>query len=125
MTGRGQARTAPPEVPGRAVRWPGRARWVLPEDGIVDELAVQIAAAGTRPVALTRTERRLAAARILAAGGTAYLVSKRLHLNGQTALALAAPLTSTQAPGRDQAPRARAPMAAGGDARSPIEKVPA
>ena len=36
-------------------------RWVLPEDGIVDEIAVAIAAAGTRPVALTRTERWLAA----------------------------------------------------------------
>lgn len=127
MTDRGQASTSPSEVPGRAVvRRPGRARWVLPEDGIVDELAVHIAATGTRPVALTPTERRLAAARILAAGGTPNLVSKRLHLSGQTALALAATITSTQAPGRDQAARARAARAAAGaDARSQVEKVPA
>jgi hypothetical protein len=69
-------------------------RWVLPEDGIVDELAVQIAAAGTRPVALTPTERRLAAAAILAAGGTPYVVSKRLHMSGQSTHTLAAAITA-------------------------------
>jgi len=69
-------------------------RWVLPEDGIVDEVAVAIAAAGTRPVALTRTERWLAAARILADDGTPYLISKRLHVSGRTALALAAAINA-------------------------------
>jgi len=73
------------------------ARWVLPEDGIVDEVAVTIAAAGTRPVALTRTERWLAAGRILAAGGTPYLISKRLHVSGRTALAMAAAINAAQA----------------------------
>ena len=75
---------------------------MLPEDGIVDEVAVAIAAAGTRPVALTRTERWLAAARILAGGGTANLISKRLHVSGQTAAALAAAINApaaTTAPG--------------------------
>ncbi len=43
-----------------------------------------------RPVALTRTERQLAAARILARGGTPDLISKRLHVSGSTAHALVA-----------------------------------
>jgi hypothetical protein len=76
---------------------PRRARWVLPEDGIVDELAVAIAAAGTRPVPLTRTERWLAARRILATGGTPYLISERLHVSGRTALAMAAAINAPQA----------------------------
>ncbi|MGO9501320.1 MAG: hypothetical protein ACLPUO_07035 [Streptosporangiaceae bacterium] len=60
----------------------------LPDDGIIDPVAVEIAAAGTRPVALTPVERHLAA-RILASGGTPYQVSARLHISGATALALA------------------------------------
>ncbi len=69
---------------------PPRPRWVIPDDGIIDHLAIEIAATGIRPVALTRAERRLAAALILAAGGTPYVISKRLHLSGQTARVLAA-----------------------------------
>ena len=64
--------------------------WVLPDDGIIDPVAIEIAASGTRPVALTAAERMVAAAMILARGGTPYLVSKRLHVSGRTALALAA-----------------------------------
>lgn len=75
---------------------PPRTRWTLPEDGIIDELAIELAARGIRPVALTRTERRIAAALILAAGGTPYLITKRLHVSCQTAHALAAELTPTQ-----------------------------
>jgi hypothetical protein len=63
---------------------------VLADDGIIDLIAVEIAARGTRPVALTRTERQLAAARILARGGSPDLISKRLHVSGSTALTLAA-----------------------------------
>ena len=74
-------------------------RWVLPEDGIVDEIAVAIAAAGTRPVALTRTERWLAAGRILAAGGTPFLICKRLHVSvATTALAMAAAINAGYGP---------------------------
>ncbi len=62
----------------------------LPDDGIIDLIAVEIAARGTRPVALTRAEGRLAAAAILARGGTPNLISKRLHVSGTTALTLAA-----------------------------------
>jgi len=65
-------------------------RLVLADDGIIDLIAVEIAARGTRTVALTRAERRLAAAQILARGGTPDVISKRLHVNGTTALALAA-----------------------------------
>jgi hypothetical protein len=67
-----------------------RRRLVLADDGIIDLIAVELAARGTRTVALTRAERRFAAARILARGGTPYLISKRLHVSGATALALAA-----------------------------------
>ena len=67
-----------------------RRRLVLADDGIIDLIAVEIAARGTRTVALTPAERRLAAARILARGGTPYLISTRLHVSGATALALAA-----------------------------------
>ncbi len=69
---------------------PARRRLVLADDGIIDPIAVEIAARGARPVALTRAERQLAAARILARGGTPYLISKRLHVSGTTALMLAA-----------------------------------
>ncbi len=62
----------------------------LPDDGIIDPIAVEIAARGSRPVALTPAERQVAAARILARGGTPYLISKRLHISGTTALTLAA-----------------------------------
>jgi hypothetical protein len=62
----------------------------LPDDGIIDPIAVEIAAAGTRPVALTRAERLVAAASILAHGGTPHVISKRLHVSGTTAHVLAA-----------------------------------
>ena len=65
-------------------------RLALADDGIIDPIAVDIAARGARTVALTRAERQLAAARILAHGGTPYLISKRLHVSGTTALMLAA-----------------------------------
>ena len=68
----------------------GRRRLVLADDGIVDPIAVELAARGARPVALTRAERQLAAPRILAQGGTTYLISQRLHVSGTTALMLAA-----------------------------------
>jgi hypothetical protein len=58
---------------------------VLADDGIIDLVAVEIAAHGTQPVALTRAERYLAAARIIARGGTIYLIAKRLHGSGTTA----------------------------------------
>ncbi len=67
-----------------------RGTLVLPDDGIVDPIAVELAASGARTVALTPTERRLAAARILARGGTPYLISKRLRISGTAALTLAA-----------------------------------
>jgi hypothetical protein len=69
----------------------------LPDDGIIDPVAVEIAAGGIRTVALTQAERRLAAARILARGGTPYLISKRLRVSCTTALALAARCQPTEA----------------------------
>ena len=67
-----------------------RRRLVLSDDGIIDPIAVEIAARGTRLVALTPAERQLAAARILARGGTPNLISERLQVSGTTALMLAA-----------------------------------
>ena len=66
--------------------WP----WTLPEDGILDPIAIELAARGTRPVALTPAERITAAARILHRGGTPALIARRLHVSGTTALILAA-----------------------------------
>ena len=65
------------------------SQWLLPDDGIIDPVAVEIAAAGTRRVRLTLPERRFAAALILARGGTANDISARLHVNGQVARRLA------------------------------------
>jgi hypothetical protein len=67
-----------------------RSRWILADDGIIDPIAVEIAARGIRAVALTASERQAAAARILSRGGTPYLVSRRLRVSGATALVLAA-----------------------------------
>jgi hypothetical protein len=69
---------------------PAPRRLALADDGIIDPIAVEIAARGTRTVALTPAEQQLAAARILARGGTPYLIAKRLHVSGTTALTLAA-----------------------------------
>lgn len=66
-----------------------RAVWLLPEDGIIDPIAIDLAARGIRPVALTPAERRIAAAFILATGGTPTTIAKRLHMAHSTARALA------------------------------------
>lgn len=68
--------------------------WAIPEDGIIDAIAVQIAASGQRRVRLTRTERLFAAALIMARGGTAYQVHKRLGVSPSTAHALVASITA-------------------------------
>jgi hypothetical protein len=67
-----------------------RPSLLLADDGIIDPVAVEIAVRGARPVALTQAERLHAAARILARGGTPYLISARLHVSGTTARTLAA-----------------------------------
>lgn len=73
----------------------GRAsQWLLPDDGIIDDIAIEIAACGTRPVALTPAERRLAAERILARGGTPYQIGRRLRMSYSAACALAAELAA-------------------------------
>lgn len=62
--------------------------WRLPEDGIVDEIAVEIAARGERRVALTDTERRAAAALIVARGGHSGDIARRLFIDSSTATRL-------------------------------------
>ena len=80
---------ASPEPPA------ARNTWLLPDDGIIDELAVEIAASGQRLVRLTREELRSAAVRILAAGGNAYTIAKRLRMQSASARVLAASITET------------------------------
>jgi hypothetical protein len=62
-------------------RRPGRNDlYLIPEDGVIDMIAVDIAASGIRPVRLTDRERMLAARRILAAGGMTATLMRRLRL---------------------------------------------
>ncbi len=81
--------------------------WLLPDDGIIDPIAVHIAATGTRRVAMTWPERKTAAARILARGGTPCQVAKRLHIASRDAHALADAITA------DTTPRPAAPATEG------------
>lgn len=74
-------------TPGQSIRR-RRTTWLLPEDGILDPIAVDIAARGVRPVALTPTERRIAASRILATGGSATTLTRRLRISHSAARAL-------------------------------------
>ncbi|MBB2742884.1 UNVERIFIED_ORG: DNA-binding CsgD family transcriptional regulator [Microbispora rosea subsp. rosea] len=64
-----------------------RPKRTLPEDGLVDELAVELAARGEQ-VTLTKTERELAAAQIVAWGHGPAEIAARLHINGTLAKAL-------------------------------------
>lgn len=63
--------------------------WLLPDDGIIDPIAVEIAATGKRPVRLTAPERYAAAELILARGGTSKTVAARLCMSDSAATALA------------------------------------
>lgn len=75
-----------------------RNRWLLPDDGIIDPLAVELAATGQRAVRLTEAERYMAAALILAEGGSPWLISHRLKMSPDAARALAATITGTTVP---------------------------
>ena len=83
----------PDSTPARET---ARRKWVIPDDGIIDPVAVEIAAAGRRSVRLTLPERRAAAARILAAGGTAWTIARHLRMTYAAARVLAASVTETQ-----------------------------
>ena len=76
-----------PETTGR--------KWVIPDDGIIDPIAVESAASGKRPVRLTLPERRAAAARILARGGTAWTIARHLRMTYPDARVLAASIAET------------------------------
>jgi hypothetical protein len=86
-----------------------RAGWTLPDDGIIDMIAIEIAANGVRPVPLTPAERHLAAARILANGGGTSLICRRLHVSGSTARRLAASIRAGSPPLTDPERRAVSP----------------
>jgi len=72
-----------------AASQPRADEWLLPDDGIIDHVAVEIAAKGERRVALTAPERREAAELILARGGTVNVVAERLCMSEHAATALA------------------------------------
>lgn len=74
-----------------------RGRWLLAEDGIIDPVAVEIAARGTRRVRLTPAERRMAAALILDRGGSPNDLARRLCMSGHAARVLAASILSPDA----------------------------
>ncbi|MDN3358926.1 hypothetical protein [Actinomadura sp. DC4] len=74
-----------------------RTVWLLPEDGVIDPIAIELAATGERSVALTESERRIAAGLILAAGGTPNLIAKRLHMAHTNARTLADQITYSAA----------------------------
>jgi hypothetical protein len=64
---------------------PSADAWMLPDDGIIDQVAVEIAAKGERRVALTAPERRAAAEMILARGGTVRDIAERLCMSDTAA----------------------------------------
>lgn len=78
----------------RGAYWGQAGRWSRRDDGIVDDLAVQRAADGestpAHPVPLSPPERLRAAALIVAQGGGASQIARRLHVNGVEAAALLA-----------------------------------
>jgi hypothetical protein len=84
---------------------PGGDAWMLPDDGIIDQVAVEIAAKGERRVALTAPERHAAAEIILARGGTVQVIAERLCMNEHAASALAYIIRNgyTRTPGREVA----------------------
>jgi hypothetical protein len=72
-----------------AASQPRGDEWLLPDDGIIDPIAVEIAAKGERRVHLTAPERREAAELILARGGTVSVIADRLCMSDRAATALA------------------------------------
>jgi hypothetical protein len=74
----------------RVRKRPGpRSRWERPDDGVVDEVAVDAVVSGERALPLSRPERLLAARKILSAGGGVTLISGRLHVSNKVAAELA------------------------------------
>ena len=137
MTASASNLPAAPAEKGRGAPSP----WVLPEDGIVDPIAVQIAAAGERRVALTHAERLLAAAKILAAGHHLTEMAGRLHVSSDAARAAEArsrqlqPLVGPRAAcgslalvvpegGLEPLGGARPPDGRGGQARASTPRLP-
>jgi hypothetical protein len=81
----------PYNLPGPAgdTERPQGDAWLLPDDGIIDPVAVGIAASGERRVCLTAPERHAAAVLILARGGTTAVIAERLCMTDRAARALA------------------------------------
>lgn len=88
-----------PPVAGLARICPAR----LADDGIVDPIAVEIAARGARQVQLTETERLLAAALLFESGASLSLVAYRLRMGFDTARRLAAEFHAGVEAGKDAA----------------------
>lgn len=59
--------------------------WLLPEDGITDDIAIEIASRGVRPVRLTMRERQLATIWMLLHNGTRPAIVRNLSLPNEYA----------------------------------------
>jgi DNA-binding transcriptional MerR regulator len=110
------ATTAPdtplPGHPGGPAVAVGPHRRILSEDdGIVDEVKVEIVARGERWVPLNTAERQDAARMIVDRGGTPTDIATRLHVSGSTARLLYERAAGQPAPARR---KARAGARAGG-----------
>lgn len=68
--------------------------WAIPEDGIVDEIAVEIAVKGIRRVRLTPTETRLVVEQSLARGQSFKGIAENIGCSDQTVARIAAELES-------------------------------
>lgn len=66
----------------------------MKEDGIVDEIAIEIAASGEREVALTPGERDLAVAMMVRRGATLPQICQRLAMGTRQAAKRKADLTA-------------------------------
>lgn len=76
----------------------------LDDDGIVDPIAVELAAKGTRPVELTETEQTAAAVLMIKRGVPRPLVAYRLRLGASTVRRIAAALQLAATVHDDAAP---------------------
>lgn len=85
--------------------------YLLKDDGIIDELAVEIAASGGRKVRLTLTEQRMAVERMLKAGASVHDMCARLGTNNLAVKKILAELgQEIVKDGRQNAPRVILPV---------------
>jgi hypothetical protein len=60
--------------------------WQIKDDGIIDEIAIQIAVQGTRPVRLTHSERKIVLLKLLQMGCGLTEIREHMHFSGKKLL---------------------------------------